>query len=414
MFSTSSGCDNKLYNILGVSKTAGENEIKKAYRKKAMKYHPDKSQGENKKENEDKFKAISSAYEVLKDPEKRSTYDRFGEEGLQGMGGFEGGNPFDIFSNIFGGGMGGHSRRRRPTRAKDRVEEINIDLEDIYNEVTKKLDIKQKVRCLSCFGSGAASEKDIKVCSQCDGTGRMMKIMNIGPGMIQQAMMTCDKCGGVGKIILKRCPTCDGKKYEIKKKIINLPIESNFRSGKKVVIPGLAHYDPDCEEQGDLVLVIQLIEHEVFKIKNTYDLEIEKSILLSDALCGVSFNITHLDGKTFMVKFSDIVKPGKEYVIKNEGLSNENGYDGDLYLNFKIIFPDNLDEQRKKYLQKLLPVQSPEAISRAMKSCQEIKFMECQGDKIEMEEINLGNHQESHDRPRESNSGTEGVECVQQ
>ena len=426
--------DNKLYQLLGVSSTATDSEIKKAYRKKAMKYHPDKSNDSNRKQNEDKFKALSHAYDILKDSEKRSTYDKYGEEGLKGMSGFDGGDPFDIFQNFFSGGMGGspfgfggssRSSRTRRTRAPDRVEEINIDLEDIYNGVTKKIDIKQKVRCLSCFGSGAKSESDIKTCNICQGKGKMMRIINIGPGMMQQSVTTCDKCQGTGKLILRKCETCDGSKIEIKKKVINLPVESNFRDGKKVVIPDLAHYDPDCDEQGNLVLILRLIEHELFKLKSpdSNDLLMEKNILLSEALCGVSFKISHLDGREIMIKSTEIIKPNMEYLVSGEGLADKYGNKGDLIINFNIIFPDSLNQDRKKYLSRLLPINSNADEINAINNHQgEIKYITNNGEKIDMEEVNL-NSEESGEYNTSSRGrggfesaagGPEGVECVQQ
>ena len=153
------------------------------------------------------------------------------------MGGFEGGDPFDIFQNFFGGGMGGnpfgfHSsgrRTKRTRRAQDRVEEINIDLEDIYNNVTKKIDIKQRVRCLSCFGYEHRPKVIFQSDNICQGKGKMMRIINIGPGMVQQSLTTCEKCRGEGKLIKRKCLNCGGKGVEIKKKVINLPIENDFR-----------------------------------------------------------------------------------------------------------------------------------------------------------------------------------------
>ena len=426
MFS-SGKTDTKLYDILGVSSTASDSELKKAYRKKAMRYHPDKSNDSNRKENETKFKALSHAYDILKDSEKRSTYDKFGEEGLKGMSGFDGGDPFDIFQNFFGGGMGGspfgfsssRRSRQRTRRGQDRVEEINIDLEDIYNEITKKIDIKQKVRCLSCMGSGAASERDIKICNICQGKGKMMRIINIGPGMMQQSVTTCDKCAGIGKIITKKCEACEGSKYQVKKKVINLPVESDFRDGKKIVIPEMAHYDPDCDEQGNLVLVIRLIEHETFKLKSpdSYDLVIEKNILLSEALCGLNFKISHLDGREILIRSNEIIKPNMEYIVIGEGLKSKSGESGNLIINFNIIFPDNLNAERKKYLYKLLPVnENGYGIGNEYKILAEhqgeVKYITNNGEKIDMEEVNLNSES---NRDYESQSGqNEGVECVQQ
>lgn len=421
--------ETKLYDILGVSSSATESEIKKAYRKKAMRYHPDKSNDSNRVSNEEKFKAISHAYDILKDSEKRGKYDQFGEEGLQGMSGFDGADPFDIFQNFFGGGMGGmggnpfgfstSSRRsRKMRRAEDRVEEINIDLEDVYNNVSKKIDLKQRVKCMSCMGSGAQAESDIMTCNICQGTGKMMRIINIGPGMMQQSVTTCDKCKGEGKIIKRKCLKCQGKKVEFKKKVINLPIESDFRDGKKIVIPNMAHYDPDCEEQGDLVLIIRLIEHEVFKMKpnHKYDLIMEKNILLSEALCGSNFMISHLDGREILIQTKDVIKPNMEYVIPEEGLVINNFEKGDLIINFNIIFPNKLDSERKKYLGKLLPV-NPEAITRVPENFSgEVKKIVCQGEKINLEEVNLNQESNFHSG-RQDNfppGSSEKVECVQQ
>lgn len=409
-------CDNKLYTVLGVNNKASDAEIKKAYRKKAMKYHPDKSNAQNKIENENKFKTISHAYDILKDTDKRSQYDKFGEEGLKNMGGFGGGDPFDVFQNFFSGGMGGspfgfsNRRSQRVRRGEDRVEEIGIELEDIYNGVTKKIDIKQKIRCLSCMGSGAMRDSDVVTCTQCNGQGRVMKIINIGPGMIQQSMSKCDKCNGKGKTILNKCKTCQGNKIEIKNKVINLPIDKEFRDGKKVVIPEMAHYQEGCEEQGNLVLIIRLLENDTFKLKgkkSSYDLIMEKNILLSEALCGLEFNLTHMDDRCIMFKYNGIIKPNQEYLVKNEGMAYNDKMKGDLYINFNIVYPDSLDEERKKYLKKLLPIKGEEELLRNVNSCQEIKFIESGGEKIDMEEVNL-------DREETEHSGQEGVECVQQ
>lgn len=447
MFSTGNK-STKLYDILGISSTANDAEIKKAYRKKAMKYHPDKSTSQNKESNEEKFKSLSHAYDILKDKEKRNTYDKFGEEGLKGMSGFEGGDPFDIFQNLFSGGMGGSpfgfhstsSKSRRNRRAQDRKEEINIDLEDIFNGVTKKIDIKQKVRCLQCMGSGAQSEKDIINCNICQGKGKILKFINIGPGMMQQSVTTCDKCKGLGKLILRKCLKCMGQKIEIKKKVINLPIEKNFRDGKQVVIPNLAHYDPDCDEQGNLVLIIRLIEHETFKLKNNnnYDLTMTKNILLSEALCGFNFKMSHLDGKEIIFKSTEIIKPNMEYLVMEEGLYMQDQINrGNLIINFIIIFPESLDKERKKYLNKLLPI-NKENIKLTEDSLNlEVKYISCHGEKIDMEEVNLDTENpKTHSRHRRKNTGYdkesmdgtggmggmggmdgmggEGVECVQQ
>jgi len=410
MFSSGQVDNQKLYDYLGVSKTASDSEIKKAYRKLAMKFHPDKCGGD--KENEGKFKNISNAYDILKDKEKRQNYDRFGEEGIKGMGG--GGDPFDIFNSFFGGGgspfsgmggssfMGGGFRSRR-RRGKDRVEEINVELEDIYNTINKKIDIKQKIICNDCKGSGANSPSDIETCGKCDGKGKVMRIVQIGPGMIQQSLSECDKCNGKGKSIKVKCKTCNGNKIVTKNKTISLPIHKGIKQGEKIRIPDLAHHDPECDEQGDLIIIVNIIKHERFTRKG-HNLIYDKNILLSEALCGVKFIISHLDGREIMFTTEEIINPEQEYYVKDEGLPIDEFNSGDLIINFKIIFPDVLDNERKTYLKKILPVSTENIENKNI----EVKIIENYGEKIDMEEVNLDEGEGNR------GGGNEGVECVQQ
>ncbi len=401
--------DNKYYDILGVSRNATDDEIKRSYRKLAMKHHPDKNQ-ENKEENEKKFKEISTAYEVLKDKEKRQLYDDLGEEGIKNMaGGGGGGNPFDIFENIFGarGGFGnpggGFNRPRRTRRGKDRVEEIPIELEDLYNNTVKKIDIKQKVICLDCRGTGAKDSSFIKECTACGGKGMVMKIINLGPGMIQQTTGTCDKCMGQGKMVDPRgiCEKCKGSKIVVKNKVINLPIEKGFKDKKRITIPELAHHDPNADEQGDLILVLNILDHPKFK-RQGFNLIYEKNILLSEALCGIKFKLYHLDGRELIITTDEIIKPNEEYKLPKEGLAKDNYNYGDLIVRFNIIFPDSLSKERKHYLGKILPVKKEED---TFTKKAEIKYLANAGERIYMEEVNLENQQDD---------SSEGVECVQQ
>lgn len=406
MFSGGNIDNHKLYDYLGVNKTASDSEIKKAYRKLAMKYHPDKCNGDKDKEN--KFKNISHAYDVLKNKEKRQNYDRFGEEGLKGMGG--GGDPFDIFSSFFGeggspfggnpfGGMGSFPRR---TRARDRVEEINIELEDIYNNVNKKIDIKQKTTCLTCNGTGAKSKSDIIICKKCNGKGKIMKITQIGPGMMQQSVSDCYDCGGKGNIIKEKCPECNGQKLVMKNKTINLPIHKGINQGEKIRIPDLAHHVPDCDEQGDLILVINIVKHNRFNRKGN-NLIFHKNILLSEALCGCEFVISHLDGREIIFKTDEIINHEQEYCVRDEGLPIDEFNNGDIIINFNIIYPDILDNERKTYLKKILPVSNLKIENRNL----EVKNIENFGEKIDIEEVNLNSKETRGDE-------NEGVECVQQ
>lgn len=401
--------DNKYYDLLGVQRNATDDEIKKSYRKLAMKHHPDRNPN-NKEDNEKKFKEISTAYEVLKDKEKRKLYDEMGEEGIKNMnGGGGGGNPFDIFENIFGGrggfgGGGGFSRSQRVRRGKDRVEELPIELEDLYNNTVKKIDIKQKVICLDCRGTGAKDPSYIKECTGCGGKGMVMKIINIGPGMMQQATARCDKCMGQGRMVDPAgiCEKCKGNKIVIKNKVINLPIEKGMKDKKRITIPDLAHHDPNADEQGDLILIINILEHPKFK-RQGFNLIIDKNILLSEALCGVKFKLYHLDARELIIKTDAIIKPNEEYKISKEGLAKDNYNYGDLIVRFNIVFPDSLSNERKHYLNKILPVKKDD---ETYKESSEIKFLENAGERMYMEEVNLNGAQEQPEQ--------EGVECVQQ
>ena len=370
-----------------------------------MKFHPDKCGGD--KESEGKFKNISHAYDILKDKEKKENYDRFGEEGIKGMGG--GGDPFDIFNSFFGGGgspfsgMGGGFSSSRRRRAKDRVEEINIEFEDIYNTITKKIDIKQKILCLDCRGSGANSSSDICSCDTCGGKGKVMRIFQIGPGMIQQSMSQCDKCNGRGKSIKVKCKGCNGSRIVTKNKTISLPVHKGIKQGEKIRIPDLAHHEPECDEQGDLILIVNIVKHERFSRKGN-NLIYNKNILLSEALCGVKFVISHLDGREIMFTTDEIINPDQEYYVRDEGLPIDDFNNGDLIINFKIIFPDVLDNERKTYLKKILPVSTENIQNKNI----EVKIIENYGEKIDMEEVNLDEGEGSR------GGGNEGVECVQQ
>ena len=403
----------KFYHILGLSKESTPDEIKKQYKKKAMLHHPDKNPNDKEK-NEKIFKDISHAYEVLKDPQKRKIYDEYGEEGLEGMGGRQG-NPFDIFENLFGGrgggfggfGGGGFGGGPSSRRGKDRIEEIPIELEDLYNNVIKKIEIKQKVSCLDCKGLGAEKSSFIKKCTGCDGKGRVMRIVQMGH-MIQQTTSICHKCEGKGTFIDPRglCKYCSGEKVVIKKKIINLPIEKDFKNNKKITIPEMAHHNPDVDIQGDLIMVIKILDHPRFK-KDKYNLIYEKNILLSESLCGLKFKLYQLDERELKVQMNDIIRPNEEYIVRNEGFYKNNDERGDLIIKFNIIFPENLSKERKTYLYKILPVKNDE--EKFSKNA-ELKIIESLGEHINMEEINLDEKVNNG----EYGDDSEGVECVQQ
>lgn len=269
----------KFYKALGVEKSASESEIKKAYRKLAVVHHPDKGG------DPEKFKEITRAYEVLSDSEKRSRYDKFGEDGVEDGGG---GDATDIFSHFFGGGGGGGGSKRKQ-KTKDVNQSLKVTLEQMYNGHTKKMAITRKV---------IDKQKGVQECSDCGGRGVKVQTIRMGP-MIQQMQSACDSCGGQGKTF----------KTKQDREVLEVMVQKGSPDGHKVVFREMADEHPDADT-GDVNFILKQEEHPVFKRKGA-DLFMEKTISLVEALCGFEMSITHLDGRKLLVKTNpgDIVKP---------------------------------------------------------------------------------------------------------
>ncbi|XP_075884528.1 dnaJ homolog subfamily A member 2a isoform X2 [Nelusetta ayraudi] len=254
--------DTKLYDLLGVSPSVTENELKKAYRKLAKEYHPDKNPNAG-----DKFKEISFAYEVLTNPEKKELYDRYGEQGLREGGGCGPGMD-DIFSHIFGGGlfgfMGGQSRSRNGgrRRGEDMVHPLKVSLEDLYNGKTTKLQLSKNVLCSTCNGQGGKTGA-VQKCTTCRGRGMRIMIRQLAPGMVQQMQSVCTDCNGEGEVISEkdRCKKCEGKKVVKEVKILEVHVDKGMKHGQKITFGGEADQAPSVEP-GDIVLVLQEKDHE--------------------------------------------------------------------------------------------------------------------------------------------------------
>jgi len=270
--------NSKFYKSLGVEKTASDKEIKTAYRKLAVKCHPDKPDGDA-----EKFKEITKAYEILSDPQKRSAYDEGGEDAVSGEGG--GGDPSDIFSQMFGGGGGGGRQQQRKRKTKDVQHTLNITLEQLYNGVTKKIAINRDV---------IDKHRGVKTCQECEGRGVKVKVVRMGP-MIQQMQSGCDACGG------------EGKSFRTKKEreILEVFVEKGAPDGHKIVCAGKADEHPDADP-GDVVFTIRQKDHDVLKRKGA-DLFVKKDITLLEALTGFTLQVDHLDGRKLLVKS----KPGE-------------------------------------------------------------------------------------------------------
>jgi len=326
---------NKLYETLGVAKTATSAEIKKAYRKLAVKYHPDKGG------DEAKFKEVSAAYEILSDADKRERYDKYGLEGVADDGGGGGRGADDLFSMFFGGGG---RRSSGPRKGEDVTHPIKVSLEDLYNGKTVKLAIHRQI----IVG-------DSKVCDACNGQGVVLEMRQIAMGMVQQIQRKCTKCNGAGYIF----------KTKKERKVLEVHIDKGMRHNQKVVFRGMADEKPNMEP-GDIVFVVQEKDHDTFKRKGA-DLLYVKNLSLNEAICGYEFEIDHLDGRKLVVKSQpgEVIKPEADStspfvkIVPNEGMpSHGNPFvKGNLYILFRVNFPEegSLDSEVIQQLKKLLP-----------------------------------------------------------
>lgn len=321
----------KFYKILGVEKDAELNEIKKAYKKKALKEHPDRGG------DEEKFKQISRAHEVLSDPDLRKLYDEYGEEGLEEGGGA---GATDIFGRSRGGGRG--DRKGQPL-----THPLKVTLEDLYNGKTCHLAINRKKICGACEGIGGKAGS-VKTCTRCRGQGMVTQLRQIAPGMMTQSTTTCSDCGGEGKSINSkdRCKECVGAKVVSERKLLEVNVEKGMRDKQKITFAGEADESPGMLP-GDVHFVIQQREHALFK-RRANDLLMEKTISLREALCGYDFTIKHLDGRILHCQAApgELTKPEDVKVIEAEGmpLLGTAGFEkGRLFILFRVQFPKQGD-----------------------------------------------------------------------
>ena len=354
--------ETKYYDILGTSPTATDDQLKKAYRKLALKFHPDKNP-----EGAERFKEISMAYEVLSDEKKRKIYDQGGEQALkEGAGGGEFHSPFDIFDMFFGGG-----RRRQPgekPRGRDTVHQLKVGLQDLYSGTTKQLSVQRNVICSGCNGIGG-KEGSVEKCKTCQGTGIFIKLRQIGPGMVQQIQQPCHECGQTGEKIKEkdRCKKCNGKKIVREKKIIECDVLKGMKDGQKITFSGEADQAPGTEP-GDIVIVLDEQEHPVFQ-RNGHNLIMKMVITLTEALCGFKRCVETLDGRTLLVVShpGEVIKPGEVKAVEHEGMPmyKHNMINGMLLIKFEIKFPEDnwMDSARLIDLEKLLPKREEYIIS---------------------------------------------------
>ena len=333
--------DTTLYDRLEVSPEADENQIKKAYIVLSKKWHPDKNL-DNSEEAHQKFQDITFAKEVLIDKEKRDLYDRVGMDMFNNNGGVEE-NPFNgDFSQFFNFPFGNFNvNRQQEERIEELREVLNCNLEDIYNEKVIKHKYKYKHTCSTCNGSGVKNGVNPK-CSGCDGKGMKVQVIRMGP-MVQQFVNTCDNCGGSGKMINNenKCNVCDGNMFNIKEKVLDIPLKSGLVTSNKIVLSGKGHNINN--KKSDLVLIVNVLPHKVFKRynkENSNDLFINIELTLYQALFGFEKNITHLDGRNIYISSKSKTDYNMIRKIPNEGMKTINNTKGNLYVKFTFVLPN--------------------------------------------------------------------------
>ncbi|UNY97388.1 molecular chaperone DnaJ [Zhouia spongiae] len=342
------------YEILGISKGASDAEIKKAYRKKAIQYHPDKNPGD--KEAEENFKKAAEAYEVLSDPEKKARYDQYGHAAFDGAGGFGGGgmNMEDIFSQFgdifggaFGGGFGGFGGfggggRTRVKGSNLRIR-VKLSLEEIAKGVEKKVKVRRKVK---------AEGVTYKTCSTCNGTGQITRITNTILGRMQTAS-ACNVCGGSGQVIDHRPSDADAQGLKAGEETVSIKIPAGVVEGMQLKVAGKGNEAPGNSIPGDLLVVIEEQEHPTLKREGD-NLHFDLYISFAEAALGTSKEIDTVSGKV-RIKLEDGIQSGKILRLKGKGIPSINGYgSGDLLVHVNVWTPKTLNKEQKEFFEKML------------------------------------------------------------
>ena len=354
------------YEVLGVEKNASADEIKKAYRKKAIQYHPDKNPGD--KAAEEKFKEAAEAYEVLSDPQKRQRYDQFGHAGMGGAGGFSGGGMsmediFSHFGDIFGGagfdlgdlfGGGGRSRGPRVRRGSDMRVKVRLTLEEIATGCEKKIKVRKQVQCKSCNGTGSEDGRT-ETCPTCKGTGRTVRQQRGIFGMMQ-VQAECETCHGEGQIIKNKCAKCNGEGVVRDEEIITINIPAGVAAGMQLTMQGKGNAAPHGGIAGDLLILIEEEQHKDF-IRQDSDLIYNLLLDMPTAILGGQIQIPTLSGEA-RITITPGTQPGKVLRMRGKGLPRIDQYGrtygtGDLLINVGVYIPERLSKDERKLIEKL-------------------------------------------------------------
>lgn len=336
------------YEILGISKSADDNEIKKAYRTLAKQFHPDLNQGDNAAEA--KFKEINEAYKVLSDPNARASYDQYGHEGLEG-GGFDFSGGFggieDIFDMFFGGGMGGN-RRRVPKRGADLQYNLKISFEEAAFGCTKTIDINRWENCPDCGGTGSKQGTFPEECPECHGSGQVDHVQQTPFGMFRNRT-TCTRCNGEGTVIKEICQACNGKKHVRRNRKITVKIPAGIDTGQAITLRGEGHPGEMEGPNGDLYVRIAVDNHTIFNRKG-YDIYCDVPITFTQASLGSELEVPTLDGR---MKFSiaEGTQTGHTFRLRNHGIQRlKSNTRGDQYVTVNVEIPRRLSDKQRELL----------------------------------------------------------------
>lgn len=355
------------YEVLGVSKTASADEIKKAYRKVAMQFHPDRNPGD--KAAEEKFKEAAEAYEVLSDADKKAQYDRFGHAGVgsAGRGGFGGGGGMnmddifsqfgdvfgdDLFGNFFGGGQRrGGGQRARGTRGSNLRVKLKLTYEEIAKGVTKNIKVKKYIGCTTCGGSGAKDKNSVQTCSACGGSGQVRKVQNTFLGQMQ-TVTTCPTCNGEGSTITAKCGSCKGEGRVYGEETISIDVPAGVQDGMQLSVSGRGNAGERGGSAGDLIILIEEEAHKELQrdgLNVAYDLHIS----FTDAVFGVQIEVPTIDGRA-KIKIPAGTQSGKILRLKGKGFPAVQSYEkGDQLIHVNVWTPQELNTEEKDMLEKL-------------------------------------------------------------
>jgi DnaJ family protein A protein 2 len=398
------------YDRLGVKPDATESEIKKAFYKLAQKWHPDKNP-DKKTEAEEKFKEINEAYEVLSDKNKRETYDRYGKEGLSESG-FHSGDPFDIFSSFFGGGMGrpgggGGGPRKTP----DKKIALLVTLSELYQGKKEKVEIPRNILCPKCKGTGSKREGAVTKCQSCDGNGFKVEV-SVHGNMRLQRQVGCNVCQTKGEVIPRgdECDRCKAQKVIRDTKSLEIDIEKGMKWGEALSFYGESDEAPDTMA-GDLIFVLKPKEDDdpelaLFQRKGD-DLYLEKSISFVDALTGTNFTIKNLRRKEMNITYTDPINPGDTLCLPKHGMPVHGKVKtkGDLFIQFTVTFPTKLTEAQKNTMMKAFH-KTPQPPKAGARSLQKLKPKQQQQQQQQHKNENRFNQDDDEHTP--------GVQCAQQ